>query len=103
MFSAALIVTSRLLFRRVNSAVKVMPTYPEQPITPVGEEQIRVTVPADEPEAEAVQLDQEVVSPNEMEELAPQVEEIPELYADEIIEEAGEVVSNFIPDDPDEE
>ena len=59
-----------------DRAVNTIPSYPEQPITPVGEEQIRVTVPA---------------------------EEVPEPYVDEIIEEAGEVVSNFVPDDPDAE
>ena len=33
----------------------------------------------------------------------PAVEEIQEPYEDVIIEEAGEIVSNFVPDDPDAE
>ena len=76
--------------KKPGSASKAMPSYPEQPITPISDEAQRVTVPAEEP------------VPQEVEEI-PVVEEIPEPYEDVIIEEAGEVVSNFIPDDPDAE
>jgi hypothetical protein len=85
-----------LLKRRSRSAKKsggtskAMPSYPEQPITPVSDEVQRVTVPAEEPVLEeAAEI--------------PEVEEIPEPYEDVIIEEAGEIVSNFVPDDPDAE
>ena len=70
--------------------MKSAPVYPEQPITPVGDEVLRVTVPAEEP---VIQESTEILM----------VEEIPEPYEDVIIEEAGEVVSNFVPDDPDAE
>ena len=64
-----------------------VPAYPEQPITPVSEEQIHVTVPEEKPETE------------EAEELF-EVEVISDPFDDVIIEEAGDVISNFVPDDP---
>ena len=73
-----------------DRSVKSAPVYPEQPITPVGDEVLCVTVPAEDP---VLRESTEI----------PVVEEIPEPYEDVIIEEAGEVVSNFVPDDPDAE
>ena len=37
------------------------------------------------------------------EEVPPVFEELSEPYVDEIVEEAGEIVSNFVPDEPDTE